>query len=283
MLEVINLQKSYGEFNIENLNLSIDKGEIVGFIGENGAGKSTVIKSILNIIDFDSGNILFNGKNVSENEVNVKLEIGYVGENNNVYNDITLKKLYRFLKNSYKNRWDDSFFNELAITKFKLDLNKKMKELSKGMVVKFMIASALAHNPKFLILDEPTSGLDPVIRQEVLNILIDLNKTKKTTIFMSSHITEDIDCICNRIIYIDNGKIILDSYKRDITPRYGKIRVEQVLADKKDLIKKISVINNGYYYFENQDLKNLFKYNDIEKISLSEVLLFLKGRENFNI
>lgn len=206
VLEVQNLCKNYPNFSLENVNLNLYEGEIVGFIGPNGSGKSTTIKAIMNLIQADQGQVLFYGKRISQDEKCIKMDIGYVGEHLNFYENTSLKNIYKFVKRLYKN-WDNDFFIEL-IEKFQLPLEKKLGECSKGMIVKFSIALALAHHPKLLILDEPTSGLDPVIRNDVLIILKELCEREKTTIFFSSHITEDIEKITDRVVYIYNGKIL---------------------------------------------------------------------------
>lgn len=279
ILEVRGLGKYYENFQIRDLNLKIYEGEVVGFIGANGAGKSTTIKSILNIIDIDSGEMLFQGNDIRDNEIDSKLKIGYVGETTRFYNDISLKMLYKFVKESYGDYWDDGYFNNLINNVFKLNLNNKIKELSKGMVVKFMIAIALAHNPKLLILDEPTSGLDPVIREEVLDILLDLNRQKNTTIFMSSHISEDIKSICNRVVFIDSGEILADMNIKDVLKKYRKININELDNVHKIILKNISVEVKGFYLFDIDDIQNDIDKNVTEEASLSEILLYLKNKD----
>lgn len=278
ILEVKNLNKSYDKFSINNLNFKLNAGEIVGFIGTNGAGKSTTIKSILNIIDIDSGEILFMGNSIKSNEMNAKLEIGYVGENNKFYNDITLKSLYKFVKESYKDRWDNEYFENLINNIFKIDMNKKIKELSKGMIVKYMIAIALSHKPRLLILDEPTSGLDPIIREEVLNILLDMNKKNNTTIFMSSHITEDIESVCNRVIYIDNGSILLDVDVENALKKYKKIRIDELNNEQREIFKSFSVLSNNYYLFNVDDNLSNINSDLFEDLTLNQILVYLKNK-----
>jgi len=278
VLEVRGLNKFYTNFQIKNLNLKLNTGEIIGFIGSNGAGKSTTIKSILNIIDVDSGEILFNGENIKSNEIDFKAQIGYVGENTRFYNDITLNSLYKFVKESYKNYWDDAYFKNLINSVFKLNMNKKIKELSKGMIVKYMLAIALSHNPKLLILDEPTSGLDPIIRQEVLNILWDLNKKNNTTIFMSSHISEDIESICERIIFIDAGKILLDIKVKGALEKYKKIEVDKLSSEQKRTFEKFSVASKEFYIFDMNDIDKNIESNLLREVSLNEILFYLNNK-----
>ena len=215
VLEINNLSKKYEKFELKNINLKIPEGSILGLIGQNGAGKSTIIKSIMNIIPYDSGSIKINGNNVNiKNEISIKEEIGYVGEHLDFYPDVKLRQIYKFTCKFYRN-WDESLFNRL-IEIFNIDIDKKIKELSKGMVVKFSLAMALSHRPKFLLLDEPTSGLDPVIRSELLDILSEEVKSRKCSILFSSHITEDIIKIADTVAFIDNGEIKLVENKEKI-------------------------------------------------------------------
>lgn len=282
ILEINNLNKSYSNFSINNLNLKILKGEIVGVIGANGAGKSTLIKSILNIIEIDSGSIKYKGIDTKKQEDDFKLMVGYVGDTNKFYNDIKLKNIYTFVKASYKDKWDDNCFNNLIYKKFNLDLEKKPKELSTGMLVKFIIALALAHRCELLILDEPTSGLDPIIREEVLNILYDMNKNEDVTILMSSHILDDIESICQRIIYIDSGQIILDIPKNDIKTKYIKIEKEKLSSEEKNLFKNFAIENKNNYLFDldsfNNEILDKEIYNKyFTQMTLNEILIFLKS------
>lgn len=212
ILEIKNLCKQYPEFELTNFNLELYEGEIVGFIGPNGSGKSTTIKAILNLIKPDQGQLLFYGKEIREDEQRIKAEIGYVGEHLNYYEKTSLQMLYQFTKRFYKT-WDDALFKEL-LQQFNLSLSKKIGECSKGMLVKFSLALSLAHHPKLLILDEPTSGLDPVVRNDVLKILKEISKRDQTTVFFSSHITEDIEKIADRVVYIYNGRH-LASYRTE--------------------------------------------------------------------
>lgn len=204
ILEIKDLCKQYPEFELQNFNLNLYEGEIVGFIGPNGSGKSTTIKAILNLVRPDQGQLLYYGKSIKEDEQRIKREIGYVGEHLNYYEKTTLQKIYQFTKCFYK-AWDDDLFKEL-LHRFNLSLSKKIAECSKGMLVKFSIALSLAHHPKLLILDEPTSGLDPLVRNDVLNILKEISQRDQTTVFFSSHITEDIEKIADRVVTIYNGR-----------------------------------------------------------------------------
>lgn len=223
VLEVNGLGKRYSEeFYMDNVTFNIEKGDIIGLIGPNGAGKSTIIKSILDIVKKDKGTIKFKGMNIDEDFYGLYREdIGYVGEGTDYFSESKLVDISKFYKQFYT-KWDDLHFNEL-IQKFDLNLNVKMKNLSKGMKVKFSLALCLSHYPSLLILDEPTSGLDPLIRFEVLNILKDYVEKQNASILFSSHIIEDLEIIADNLIFIKGGKIIEIISVDDLHKREGSI------------------------------------------------------------
>lgn len=221
ILRIDRLEKKYETFALQNISFEMPRGSIMGFIGQNGAGKSTTIKSILNIIPFDGGTITVKGMDSVRDEIKVKEIIGYVGENANLYGEVKARQLYKFVKKFYA-KWDDAFFFQLA-EQFRLDLNKQVNDFSKGTRVKLALAFALAHHPELLVLDEPTSGLDPVVRNELLDILVDIVKTEGSSVFFSSHITEDITKIADFVTYIDNGQILLSETKKNVLGAYKDI------------------------------------------------------------
>ncbi|ADQ39791.1 ABC transporter related protein [Caldicellulosiruptor acetigenus I77R1B] len=274
ILIVENLTKIYDKFQLKNVSFKLKRGQIMGFIGPNGAGKSTTIKSIMGIIPFDSGNILIDGKDFQKNEIEIKKVIGYVGEHLDFYEHVKLKKIYRFIRAFYKD-WNEDLFRNL-INRFGLDLEKKMKELSKGMVVKFSLALALAHFPKLLILDEPTSGLDPIVRNDILDILKEYAKNNCSILF-SSHITEDIIKIADEVTYINNGEIKLIENKKVILNYYFKVNISAI-----NRLKNCKVIfkneNEAIIYVDSYTLKQLDLLPEKEsftKISLDELLNFI--------
>jgi len=206
ILEIKDLKKNYRNFSLNSISFDVKEGEIVGFIGPNGSGKSTTMQILMGIREKDGGTIRFDGKEVFEDKPEYKQKIGYVGESLDFYEKVKLRKIYQFVRSLYSD-WNDELFHELIRT-FDLSLDKKNRENSKGMKVKFCLALALATNPKLLILDEPTSGLDPIIRIEVLNILESLSTQKNTAILFSSHITEDLEKLADRFVFIYRGKLI---------------------------------------------------------------------------
>lgn len=282
ILKIENLNKKYDTFSLKNINLKLEPGSIMGFIGANGAGKSTTIKSILNIIQYDSGKIFINNMESKKHSIEINQDIGYFGDEINLYSDSCARHVYKFIKKFYRN-WDDDIFNNLINT-FNLNINKKIKEFSRGMKVQFMLSLALSHHAKLFILDEPTSGLDPIIRGQILDTLYNTVKAENASVLFSSHITEDIQKIADKITYIDSGKILLSDSKDNILNMYKKIRF------KKDIpieIKKqfsfnhenASIIHvNDMGKIENIIVDNKIDFEDIIYSTplLDEILIYLK-------
>ena len=206
ILEIKNLSKKYDGFELKNVNIELPKGMIMGFIGENGAGKTTTIKAILNIINRDAGEIKIFGSDNKENERKIKEDIGVVLDDSFLSEYLNPSDINKIMKNIYKN-WDEKLYFKY-IEDFKLPKEKISKEYSSGMKMKLKIAVALAHHPKLLILDEPTSGLDPVARNEILDIFQEFIQDENKGIFVSTHITSDLEHIADYITFINNGEII---------------------------------------------------------------------------
>ena len=237
VIEITGLKKKYdNKFELGEIDIDIPSGSIVGLIGENGAGKTTLIKSILNIIKIDKGNIKIFGKDY-KNE-NVKEEIGVVLDNTFFPELLTPKDINNSMKSIYKN-WDsDLYFSYLK--EFDLPENKTIKSLSKGMRKKLEIATSLAHKPKLLILDEPTSGLDPVIRSEVLDIFLKFIEDDENSILLSTHITSDLEHIADKIVFIDEGKIVLEKSRDEIMDDYAILKCDIDYfskIDKEDILR----------------------------------------------
>ncbi len=204
-LEINNLSKSFKDFTLNDVTFSVPKGTVMGLIGQNGAGKTTIIKLIMNIIGKDSGNIkIFDVDNV-ENEVEAKNKIGYVADEDYLYVNSNLAKCRKAFKVMFE-KWSDETFDKY-VKKFDLPLKKRFYEFSKGMKTKAMLALTLAHQPDFLILDEPTAGLDPVARIEVLDILRDFVSDGEKAVLFSTHLTSDLDKIADYITLIIDGNI----------------------------------------------------------------------------
>lgn len=221
-LEVKNLKKEYKDFSLENINFQLDRGYIMGFIGPNGAGKSTTIKLIMNLIKKDAGDIKIFGMDNIKHEKEVKERIGFVYDENYFYDHVNIETMKKIIAPFYKS-WDDKAFNKY-LKSFDLDPKKKIKNLSKGMKMKFSLALALSHNAELIIMDEPTAGLDPVFRREILNILYDLIQDENKSVFFSTHITTDLEKIADYITFINKGKMVFSENKDEIMDKYALVK-----------------------------------------------------------
>lgn len=235
VLEVQNLCKTYPSFALKNVSFSIEKGKITGFIGRNGAGKSTTLNSLFHFVHPESGTILFFDKEIGTHELEIKQQVGFVSSGVNYYPKKKLKTITAVTKSFYDN-WDESAY-ERYIREFNLDENKSPSQLSAGMKVKYAIALALSHNAKLLILDEPTSGLDPVSRDDLLDVFMDLCEEGKSILF-STHITSDLDKCADNIIYIKNGQILAEERIEDFVEGFKVVTYQkhQLPAEKERLL-----------------------------------------------
>jgi ABC-2 type transport system ATP-binding protein len=230
-IEVKNLNKSFDDFQLKNVNIEVPKGKIVGLIGENGAGKTTLIKCILGAMFKDSGEVkLFN----KEYDNSLKDDIGVVYDNSFIIETYNIKDLNLIMKNIYKN-WDQKLFFKY-IEEYNLPLKKEIRKLSTGMKKKLEIITAICHHPKVLILDEPTSGLDPVIRSEVLDLFQDFVNNNDNSILLSTHITSDLEHIADNVIFISKGQIIFDKPLKEIKDDYIVLDVDK--EEFKNIAKK---------------------------------------------
>ena len=229
VLEINNLTKKYSAFELKSISFQIKAGEVTGFIGRNGAGKTTAIKSILNLVHPDAGNVRILGMDYLDNEDEIKQQIGYAVGGTNYYKRKKLKDIVAITRIFYDN-WDDESYRHY-LDAFKLDENKKIMELSEGMKVKFYLTLALSHQAKLLILDEPTSGLDPVSRDEMNKIFRKLAE-KGVAILFSTHITSDLEKCADTITYIKNGELLLSTKKEDFIRHFtGEIGGAPTLED----------------------------------------------------
>ncbi len=222
LIEVEKLCKSYPGFSLDNVTFNLAPGRIMGFIGKNGAGKSTTLKSILNMVHPDSGTVRMFGKDYYINEKECKEQIGVVFGGIDFYPLKKLSSITAVTKRFYAN-WDDEDYRKY-IKLFSLDESKKFKELSSGMKVKYLLALSLSHHAQLLILDEPTSGLDPVSRDELLYIFKRIVKDGNRSVLFSTHITSDLDRCADDITYIQNGKIIKSCDKQTFMRSFSNLK-----------------------------------------------------------
>lgn len=285
ILEVSNLRKDFKEFSIKDISFTLERGYIMGFIGANGAGKSTTIKLILNLLKKDGGNINVFGLDNIKNEKEIKNRIGIVFDESYYYEELTISEMKRVVAPFYSN-WSDSTFNKY-IKDFQLPSNRKIKELSKGMKMKFSLALALSHDAELLIMDEPTSGLDPIIRSELLEILTNIIMDENKGIFFSTHITSDLDKIADYVTLIDQGEIVLSDSKDQIMSDYVLVKGSKELLNDNTKKAFISVKENQFGFEglskDKQRIRNLFKDKVItEKPQLEDIMLYYTRREKGN-
>lgn len=275
ILEINNLSKKYPTFELKNVSFSLERGKIMGFVGRNGAGKSTTLKAILNLITF-SGSIKINGEEFKNNEEENKQNIAFILGGINAYRFVTVKTLKDVTKRFYKN-WDEELFKKyLAL--FGIDEKKKIKDLSQGMKVKINLALALSHKANLLILDEPTSGLDPVSRDEILEIFLNLVENEGVSILFSTQIVSDLERCANYITYIRNGEIVDSATLDDFVNKYILVKGDSKIFDKrnKDLTIGYRENNNKFEFLSKAENKDKFNEFSVMTPSIEDVMIFLE-------
>ncbi|RPF52207.1 phenol-soluble modulin export ABC transporter ATP-binding protein PmtA [Aquisalibacillus elongatus] len=272
-----NVNKSFNDFQLNDVCFSVKKGYITGFIGPNGSGKTTTIKLIMSLLKRNSGDLKVFGEETVANSKEIKQRIGFVYAENHFYNHLSVKQMKRLVSSFYDN-WDESTFQSY-MKYFNLPWKKKIKHLSTGMRMKLSLAIALSHDAELIIMDEPTSGLDPVFRREILDILSEIIQDENKTVFFSTHITTDLEQIADYITFIYNGEIIFDDEKDHILEKYHIIRGAKELLDD-DIRQMFIHLRETSVGFEAltdnpQKVRNLMG-NDIimEPASLEEIMVY---------
>jgi len=275
-IEIHDLHKSFEGFSLKDVSFSVPQGTVMGFVGENGAGKSTTIKCMLNLLKKEYGEILLFGKDIVEHELSIKNDIGVVFDDLHIPETLNATQLDKFMKKVFKT-WDSSYYFE-RLRQFKVPEKKRIKELSRGMRMKLSIALALAHHPKLLILDEPTSGLDPIIRDEILDLFLAFMQDETHSILFSSHITSDLEKIADYITFIHNGEVLFSEGKDVLLYEYGicKGSEEEISAIPEHAILRK---RNGAFGVEalvqKSEINEVFS---LEKPSIEDIMLFyVKG------
>lgn len=221
-LEVEGLTKRYPGFTLREVSFSLEQGRIMGLIGRNGAGKSTTLKAMLNMVRPDGGMIRILGRDFRRDEAACKRELGVVLGSILFYQTKRLETITEVTRRFYRN-WDDAAYQKY-MSLFELDERKQVKQLSEGMKVKYMIALALSHDAKLFLFDEPTSGLDPVAREDLLELFRALVKDGRRSVLFSTHITSDLDKCADDITYIRNGQIVASAGKADFLQMFRSLR-----------------------------------------------------------
>lgn len=277
-IEMKNVVKAYDSgFRLGELNITIPSGVIVGLIGENGAGKTTMIKSLLNVIRIDQGTIRIFEQDHQQQESKIKEDIGVVLDQTFFPELLTPKEINSIMKDIYSS-WDQKLFFQY-LKDFSLPVDKQIRKMSKGMRKKLEIATALAHHPKLLILDEPTSGLDPVVRNEVLDLFLDFIQEEDHTILFSTHITSDLEHIADQIIFIDQGKILLNQSRDELLDSYGILKCPLEQMDTIDTQDYIAYKKNRYdaefLVTNRRALQKKYTDSIVDPASLEDIMVFM--------
>ncbi|MGL6108404.1 ABC transporter ATP-binding protein [Romboutsia sp.] len=273
MLRIENLNKSFDDFQLKNINFNLEEGFIMGLIGPNGSGKTTLIKLIMDLLQSDSGEIYFKNENIKNNTKNFKENLGFVYDDLYFYENLKVKDFKKIIGNFYTNFDKEKFDNYLD--KFNINKNYKIKILSKGQKIKLMLAKSLSHSAKLLIFDEPTSGLDPIFRKEMIRILQEeLEGGDKSAIF-STHITQDLEQAADYITFINNGELVFSESKEVINESYkiAKGKKEELDNMGIDFIKR----NDTPYYSEGLFTKSGYNlnYDNVRVATLEEIIYYL--------
>lgn len=278
-LDIKNLQKTYDGFELKDVSFSLPKGYIMGLIGPNGAGKTTIIKSIMNLIMKDGGNIEIFGKDHQEDEVEIKQRIGFVYDNPDYYDHLTLKQFKNVIAPFYKN-WDEDLYGDI-VKRFDVPENKALGKFSKGMAMKGALAIALSHHADFIIMDEPTSGLDPVFRRELLDFLREIMQDGNRSILFSTHITSDVEQIADYITFIFEGTVAFSKTKDEIAEQFALVKGGKDLLNEKPQ-QYLTGVRENEFGFEalTDDLMNARKrLGDqaiYDKATLEDIMYFTK-------
>ena len=280
-IEISKVTKRYDGFTLDNINFNVPVGSIMGFIGQNGAGKSTTIKAILNIIGIDSGKITILGKDHIKDEYAVKSQIAAVFDELPFHEGFNADQICTMFSGLYPN-WDrEKYYGYLE--RFGLPRKKKLKAFSKGMKMKLQIATALSHGAKLLIMDEATTGLDPVVRNEILDIFREYLQDETNSILMSSHITSDLEKIADSVTFIDKGKILLSGVKDEILENHGLLKCKREelsqLAPEDYISARISDFGAEAMVADRELCRKKYPGLLIEKTTLEEIMLFYVNRE----
>lgn len=279
-IKITDLQKDYKDFSLNIKNLNVPTGYITGFIGPNGSGKTTTIKSILGMVKPNSGIIEVLDSDISKN-IKIKEDIAYVGDVSGFLEESKISNLHKVISNFYTN-WDEVLYKKY-INDFKINEDKLYKDLSKGQKKQFELIMALSHHPKLLIMDEPTSSLDPLIRNDFLELMQSHMEIDNMTVFYSTHITTDLDKAADYIVMIYNGNIILQDEKDSILENHVLVKIKKELFDESIRKEFISIKENSFSFEGLMNSKEkayeLFGNEAIyEKCNLEDILMYYTRR-----
>lgn len=280
-VRIQNLSKQYPDFSLNNISLDIPKGSIMGLIGENGSGKSTTIKAMLDIVKRDTGEVEILGMDIREREQDIKEEIGAVFSESQFHDFLNAVQISGIMKRIYKN-WDEELFSSY-LSRFALPEKKKVKEYSRGMTMKLAIAAALSHHPKLLILDEATSGLDPVARDEILDLFFEFIEDGEHSVLIASHITSDLDKVADYITMIHNGSILFSEEKDQLLEDMGILRCGEEAFAGLSGVRIVGVRRNPYgveALIHGRDIvKRRYPELVVDRTNIEEIMLYSVRRD----
>ena len=282
IIEISKINKKYDDFQLEDVSFVLPKGYIMGFVGQNGSGKTTTIRSILNMAKLDSGKITVFGLDSVKDTIAIKERTGVVFDSLYLAEHLNVRQVEQQLKPFYKD-WDSKEFFK-RIKDFGLPENKKVGDFSKGMKMKLMIAAALSHKAELIILDEPTSGLDPVARDELLDILAEYIEDENRGVLFSTHITADVERIADYVTILQNGKVWFTGTKDELSEGYAVIK-----GDEKDVPSALKEKMIGFHAYRNgfdalistYDLEGVPSSLEYEKASIDEILVYIAKEEKY--
>lgn len=274
MLKIENVSKTFENFSLNNINIMLEPGKIMGIIGDNGSGKTSIINLIMGLYKPSSGKIELNGNNVEKDPVGYKNDIGFVYDNLSFYPNLKLKDYKKIIAMFYKN-FDEEVY-DMYFDNFNLDSEEKIKNLSKGQCEKVMISTALSHHAKLLILDEPIHGLEKTVRKELIRIFKDYIKRENGSVIISTHNVSELEEIYDQIVYLEKGNILFNLKKKDIIKDFRVIRSDsETLSLMKDNIIGIdhykryseALVNIG----ESDEIRALLRSADYHKIKNPDI------------
>ena len=280
-IEIKGITKKYDGFTLDNVSFEVPKGSIMGFIGQNGAGKSTTIRSLLNIIPVDGGEINLLGLDHIKDEKEIKERIAVVFDELPFHDVFNAKDMSRIFEGIYP-KWNRNTYVRY-LDRFQLPMKKKIGDFSKGMKMKLQIACALSHEAELIVMDEPTSGLDPVVRDEILRIFMEYLEDGERSILMSSHITSDLEKIADSVTFIDKGKILLSGYKDEILETHGVIKCSKEQLAEIDSADIVSARINAFgaeVMVSDREAAG-YKYSGLmlDPTTLEEIMLYYVNRD----
>lgn len=278
-IDVVNLTKNYGNFNLNNVSFTVPENCITGFIGANGAGKSTTIKSILRLIRADSGFVRFWGMEIDKHEQEIKDRIGVVLDDGSFYDHLTMSQMKNILAPAYST-WNENAF-KANMEFFSLNPKQKISTLSKGMKAKYALALALSHEADLLIMDEPTSGLDPLVRREFMNVILDFMKKDGKSVLFSTHIVSDLERVADMLLLIDNGNVILQEGKDSLLDSHKLVKgkIAEMTAESRKLFLSLNETEYGFDGISKnyEQIKKLCPSAIIERATVEDIMLAYIG------